>query len=59
MVAEVGEPMVWWPGWDGFFAAAGAALVAVERLGDWLSWWAGGTHGANLDYSGVSEAIFD
>ena len=21
MVAEVGEPMVWWPGWDGFFGA--------------------------------------
>ena len=38
----------------------GAALVAVERLGDWLSWWNnGGTHGANMDYSGVSEAIFD
>ena len=60
MVVEVGEPMVWWPGWNNFFAAVGAVLVAVERIGDWAEWWDnGGTHGANMDYSGVSEAIFD
>ena len=52
--------MVWWPGWDGFFLMIAAGAVLAERMGDYFSWWNnGGTHGANMDYSGVSEAIFD
>ena len=56
MAAELGEPKLWW---GEFFSAAGAVMVAVGKVGEWLAWWNGGTHGADMDYSGVSEAIFD
>ncbi len=58
MIAQAGEP-TWWPGWNGFFGAIGAVAVAVERWGDWVSWWGGGSYTARMDYSGVSEAVFD
>lgn len=56
MAAELGEPKLWW---GEFFSAAGAVMVAVGKVGDWLGWWAGGTHAANMNYSGVSETVFD